>query len=72
MPCNCEVEILEGQSQHLNGCRFNSAAHNGIQNERDLQNVHSGHHPHRKVYDEEETEDEELNVDRNLVRLDIF
>lgn len=77
MPCNCELDVLGGRSQHLNGCQFNSAVQNGAQNdgnkmERHTQNVHSGHHPHRKLHDEEGMEGGDVNVDRDLVRLDIF
>lgn len=77
MPCNCEVEVLDGRPRHLNGCQFNSAVQNGAQNdvkkmEKHSQNVRSGYHPHRKLYDEEEMENGHVDVDRNLVRLDIF
>lgn len=94
MPCNCEVEVLDGRSQHLIGCEFwlvnGSVVQNNSKNwhqiekgtkngghnvERDPQKGHSAHHPHRKVYDEEEIEIEEvehLSIEPNSVRLDIF
>lgn len=88
MPCDCEVQFPEGRALHLYSCEYwqnNSSVghknghqtdkdtkHDGHKMERDANKGHSVHHPHRKVYDEDEMDIEYQEVARELVRLVFF
>lgn len=60
MPCNCDVDMEQPHGVnkiHVNGCELNSQEHK------------NGHHPHRKVHDEEEQQDNDSGAESDFVRL---
>lgn len=60
MPCNCEVDVDQSHGAingHVNGCELSSQDHQ------------NGHHPHRKVHDDKENQDNDSGAESDSVRL---